>query len=37
MGFKEIVCEGVDWTDLTQDRNRWWTAVNSNSMEQSPS
>jgi hypothetical protein len=27
MGLKEIVCEGVDWTDLTQDRDRWWTAV----------
>ena len=21
-------CEGTDWIDLAQDRDRWWTLVN---------
>jgi hypothetical protein len=23
MDFKETVWEGLDWTDMTQDRNKW--------------
>jgi hypothetical protein len=28
MNLKEIGWEGVDWTDLTQDRDRWRALVN---------
>jgi len=21
-------CEGMDWNDLAQDRDRWWALVN---------
>jgi hypothetical protein len=26
--FEEVCWEGVDWIDLTQDRDVWWTVVN---------
>jgi hypothetical protein len=25
--LKEIGRDGVDWTDLAQDRDKWWRAV----------
>jgi hypothetical protein len=28
MDFKEIGWEGVYWIHLTQDRDQWWTVVN---------
>jgi hypothetical protein len=28
MDFREIGCEGVGWIHLAQERNRWWTFVN---------
>jgi len=28
MGLQEVGCEDMDWTDLTQDRYRWWALVN---------
>jgi hypothetical protein len=28
MNIKEIRCEGVDWTQLAQDRVHWWAVVN---------
>ena len=24
----EIVCEGMDWIDLAQDRDSWWVFLN---------
>jgi len=28
MGLSRVECEGMDWIDLAQDRNRWRTLVN---------
>ena len=28
MDVKEVGCEGIDYTELAQDRDRWWTLVN---------
>jgi hypothetical protein len=28
MVLKEIQCEGVEWTDLAQDKVQWWFLVN---------
>jgi hypothetical protein len=25
---QEVVWEGIDWIDLTQNREEWWTVVN---------
>jgi hypothetical protein len=28
MDLHEVGCGGMDWIDLAQDRERWWTLVN---------
>jgi hypothetical protein len=28
MDLQEVGCEGMDWIELAQDRNRWWALVN---------
>jgi hypothetical protein len=28
MDVQEVECEGMDWIDLAQDRNRWRALVN---------
>jgi hypothetical protein len=28
MDLKEVVCEGMDWIELTQGRDRWRALVN---------
>ena len=28
MDLREVGCEGMDWIDLDQDRDRWWGLVN---------
>jgi hypothetical protein len=28
MDLEEVVCEGVDWIELAQDRERWQALVN---------
>jgi hypothetical protein len=28
MDLQEVECEGVDWIDLAQDRDRWGSVVN---------
>jgi hypothetical protein len=28
MDLREVGCEGMDWIDLAQDRDRWLTLVN---------
>jgi hypothetical protein len=28
MDFQEMECEGMDWIDLTRDRDRWRALVN---------
>jgi hypothetical protein len=27
MDLQEVGCEGLDWIDLAQDRDRWWAFV----------
>jgi len=26
--LQEVKCEGMDWIDVAQDRDRWWALVN---------
>jgi hypothetical protein len=28
MHLQELICGGIDWIDLAQDRDRWWVLVN---------
>jgi hypothetical protein len=28
MDIQEVEYGGMDWTELTQDRDRWWALVN---------
>ena len=28
MNLQEVGCEGMDWIELAQDRNRWWALMN---------
>jgi hypothetical protein len=28
MDLQEVGWEGMDWIELAQDRERWWTLVN---------
>jgi hypothetical protein len=28
MNLREILCEGVDWVHLAQDKYQWWAVVN---------
>ena len=28
MDLQEVGCEGMDWVDLAQNRDRWWVLVN---------
>jgi hypothetical protein len=27
MDLQEVGCEGMNWIDVTQDRDRWWAVV----------
>jgi len=26
--LQEVRCEGIDWNDMAQNRDRWWAFVN---------
>jgi len=28
MDLQEVGCVGMDWTNVAQDRDRWWSLVN---------
>ena len=28
MNLQEVGCDGKDWIELAQDRDRWWASVN---------
>jgi len=28
MDLQELGCKDMDWTDLAQDRDKWWALVN---------
>ena len=28
MDLQEVECKGMDWIELAQHRDRWWTLVN---------
>jgi len=28
MDLQEVVCGGMDWIDVAQNRDRWWELVN---------
>jgi len=28
MDFQEVGCEGMEWINVAQDRDRWWALVN---------
>ena len=28
MDLQEVGCEGMDWIELAQDRDRWWAVAN---------
>jgi hypothetical protein len=28
MDLQDVGCEGMDWIELAQDRDRWWGLVN---------
>ena len=28
MDLQDVGCEGMDWIELSQDRDRWWAVVN---------
>ena len=28
MDFQDVVCEGMDWIEVAQDRDRWQVFVN---------